>query len=1036
MREVVLRLLGPVELRVDGHDVPLGPARQRTVLAALAVDAGRPVPVETLIDRVWDDEPPDGVRSGLYSYITRLRRALGGTGGRIRLHRGTTGYVLSIDSDDVDLLRFNRLARAGAGHAAEAMAIWREPVLGGLSGTWVSLTRQQTLQRYLDVVLTWAAAHVREGRPGEVLDTLRALQARHPLVEPLAALLIEALQTAGRTAEALECFAAVRRHLVDELGAEPGPRLRALHAGLLRAGAPEVTTAAAGRGGALPAVPATAARGGALPADTGAFTGRAREIEQLTAAAGGDGRRPVVHAISGMPGVGKTVLAVHVAHRLRDAYPHGHVFVDLHAHTAGQPPADPGDVLGTLLAADGVDPRRLPAGTEARSALWRARLAGRRVLLVLDNAADSGQVAPLLPGSGGCLVLVTSRRFLGDLPVDAVPVPLDVLAADEAERMFRRLAPHADAPPGPVAELVAACGRLPLAVSLLARVLSRHRGWTVDDLLRETRTRLLDVAAEHASVAAAFGLSYRHLPDERRRIFRRLAGHPGTELEPYAAAALAGISRAEAAGQLDALHADSLLTEVGYHRYAMHDLIRSYAAALAATDPAEERAGALERLIGLYQRTAARADAHLTRRSRPAARAHDPGPGNPGPDEPGFVDAGDALRWLRTERANLRACLAAVAGDPARTVALTAGLTELLRRDGPWTEALTLHEAAVVAAEGLEGGVEHAGALVDVATIRRLGGDYEGAARDCRLALERYRAAGSPLGEANALTGLGKALARAADYTGAAAVVQRALVQYRRRDDVHGEAGALVELAVAQGMMSDFLGAQELLGKALRLYRELGDVPGQAYALRILGIAHGRVGDFAGARACLEEALGLYRELGGRLGQALTLTDLGRVATGLGDHAGAIGTLRAALERHRELEHVVGQSTALLYLGGALRRAGDRAGAEPALDEALELNRGIGNRSGEAMVLNELGAVYRLNGFVERAATAHRQALELARGVPSPWDQAQSLAGIGRCAVARGRRRAAKAQLREALDILQRISAAEAAEVAADLGAL
>jgi DNA-binding SARP family transcriptional activator/tetratricopeptide (TPR) repeat protein len=1030
MREVRLRLLGPMELRVDGRGVPLGPARQRTVLAALAVDAGRPVPVETLIDRVWDDEPPDAVRSGLYSYVTRLRRALGATDGRVRLHRGSDGYVLGIDPDAVDLLRFNRLARAGAGHAEEAMRLWREPVLAGLAGAWVSLTRQQTQQRYLDVVLAWAGAHLVAGRPTEVLDTLRDLVARHPLVEPLAVLLIDALHRAGRTAEALERYAAVRRHLIDELGTEPGTELRALHAALLRAGAggdaAEADEDSAAAGLSSPG-------GAALPADTGAFTGRAREVEQIAAAAAGDGRRPVVHAISGMPGVGKTVLAVHVAHRLRERFPDGHVFVDLHAHTAGQPRADPGDVLAVLLAADGVDPRRLPAGTEARSALWRARLAGRRVLLVLDNAADSAQVAPLLPGSGGSLVLVTSRRFLGDLPADAVPVSLDVLAADEAERMFLRLAPHAGAHPEQVAELVAACGRLPLAVSLLARVLSRHRGWTVADLLRETRTRLLDVAAEHASVAAAFALSYRHLPDDRQRLFRRLALHPGAELEPYAAAALAGVPRADAAGQLDALHADSLLTEVGYHRYVMHDLIRSYAAALAAADPAGERAAAADRLLELYQRTAARADAALTRLTRPAAQPAAPGPQ---PDAPAVTEAGAALQWLRTERANLLACLAAVTGDPRRTVALTAGLTELLRRDGPWTEALTLHTAAAAAADGLGAGLEHADALDDLATIRRLGGDYEGAARDTRRALELYRELGNPLGEANALTGLGKALSRAADYTGAAAAVQGALVRYRSRDDLPGEAGALVELAVARGMTSDFRGALDLLRRPLGLYRTLGDRPGQAYALRILGIAHGRVGDYARARECLEEALRLYRTLGGRLGQALTLTDLGRVATGVGNYSAAARALRTALRRHRELDHLVGQSTALLYLGGAFRRAGDLPAAEEALAEALTLNRGIGNRSGEAMVLNELGAVHRLGGDVDRAVAAHRQALALARVVPSPWDQAQSIAGMGRCSMARGRRGEAAAQLREALDILQRISAAEAAEVATDLAAL
>ena len=999
MGEVHLRLLGPMELRVDGRSVPLGPARQRTVLAALAVDAARTVPVDTLIARVWDDEPPDGVRSGLYSYVTRLRRVLRAADGVTLDHRAG-GYVLDLDPDSVDVLRFGRLTRAATGTpdpsaVEEALGLWRGPALADLAGGWVGRTRQRLEQQRVDAVLGWAAAHLAAGRASVVIDPLRDLAALHPLVEPLAARLIEALYRDGRAAEALDEFAGVRRHLVEELGTEPGTELRNLHAAILRGEAPHSSTSA-------PAHAVAAARRGpigTLPADTGAFTGRATEIAQITAA--GEGRVLVIHAIAGMPGVGKTALAVHVAHRLRDEFPDGHVFVDLHGYTAGRAPADPGDVLAALLAADGVDPRQLPAGTDARAAHWRDRLAGRRTLVVLDNAIDSAQVAPLLPASPGCLVLVTSRRFLGDLPAEAVPICLDVLAANEAEQMFTRLAPHARAHPAEVAEVVAACGYLPLAVSLLARVLNRHRGWTVADLLTETRARLLDVAAEHASVAAAFGLSYQHLPAERQRFLRRLALHPGTELEPHAAAALSGAPLADATRHLDALQADSLLIEIGYHRYAMHDLIRSYAATLAAGDADGERKQAIDRLLDHYVDAAARAD----------------------------------LAWLRAERANLVACLANTT-DPRRVVALTAGLTELLRRDGPWTEALILHADAVRAAAELGDRPGQADALIDLGTIRRLSGDYPGGEREMRLAYRLHDESGNRLGAADALTGLGKALSRTSDYAAATDVLQRALDLYRDLGEPPGEAGALVELAVARGMRSDFQGAQEMLRRALDLYRRLGDRTGEAYALRILGIAHGRVGDFAGSRELLTSALELYRHLGGRLGEALSLTDLGRASSGLGDYADAARALRASLDLHRELDHRVGQSTALLYLGGALRRSGDLPGAAGALDDALALNRDIRNRSGEAMVLNEMGAVHRLTGDVDRAMAAHRQALDVAEQVPSPWDRAQSIAGFGRCAVARGRFAEGAAQLREALFIFERISAAEAAEVAAELASM
>jgi len=1012
MPEVRLRLLGPVELLVDARSVPLGPARQRTVLAAIAVDAGRTVPVDTLIARVWDDDPPGEVRAVVYSYVARLRRVLRAAGDQAVLVRRSGGYVLDIAPESVDLLEFGRLIHSTESDLERALGLCRGPALADLSGEWVTRTRHLMDQQRLDALLRWARLQLVAGHPTAVIDALRAPSAQYPLVEPLAAVLIEALYRDGRAAEALDRYANVRRYLVDELGTEPGSELRELHQAVLR-----------GEDRPARRSPATT-----LPAGANAFTGRAREIDQLTAAVAAGGRVLLIHAIAGMPGVGKTALAVHVAHRLRAEFPDGQIFVDLCGHTAGRTPAEPADVLATLLTADGVDPRRLPAGAEARSALWRARLAGRRALIVLDNAVDSAQVSLLLPESPGCLALVTSRRFLGDLPAGAVPMSLDVLPRAEAEEMFRRLAPRATGSTAQVADLVAACGFLPLAVALLARLLLRHPRWTVADLLDETRTRLLDVTAEHASVAAAFDLSYQHLPADRQRFLRLLALHPGTEIEPYAAAALTGGGVNAASAQLDALHADSLLIEVGYRRYTMHDLIRSYASTLATQDPAADRSAATNRLLDFYHRATAAANARLSRLTRPTEAE----PADGGPELPDLADPERALSWLRAERAALLACLAA-STDPRRIVELTAGATELLRRDGPWTEATALHGGAVRAAEALGDRLERANALVDLATVRRLGGDYAAAERDARLALRLYRELGNRLGAANALTVLAKALSRAADYAASADAVQQALELYCELDDRRGEAGALVELGIVRGMTSDFAEALELFGRALDRYRRLGDRPGQAYAMRMLSNSHLRVGDFARAGELLESALELYRQLGSRLGVALTLSDLGRVAAAVGDYPGAARTLRRALDKHRDIDHRVGQSTALLYLGGALRRSGDLPGAAQALRESLALNREIRNRTGEAWALNELGAVYRLTGDVDRAVAAHQEAFTLAELVPSPWDRAQSLAGFGRCAIARGRPREGTAQLRTALEIFRRINAVEAAEVAAEL---
>lgn len=327
-----------------------------------------------------------------------------------------------------------------------------------------------------------------------------------------------------------------------------------------------------------------------LPADTAAFTGRGEQVERIRAAAvaaAGAGRVVAIHAIDGMPGVGKTTLAVHVGHQVADQFPDRQLFVDLHAHTPGHLPADPADVLAMLVAADGLDPRYLPESLDGRAAMWRDRMAGKRVLLILDNAASSEQVAPLLPGAAGCLVLVTSRRYLGDLPSVLVPVPLDVLPPVEAEAMFISLAARAGSERAEVAEMVTLCGCLPLAISLLASVFRRHQSWTMGYLITETQARLLTVSAENRNnrnVAAAFELSYQYLTAWQQRFFRHLGLNPGDDIDPYAAAALTGLPFEEAAGLLDELHGDRLLNEPTPGRYRMHNLIHEYARALAAAD--------------------------------------------------------------------------------------------------------------------------------------------------------------------------------------------------------------------------------------------------------------------------------------------------------------------------------------------------------------------------------------------------------------------------------------------------------------------
>ncbi|MGH3246267.1 MAG: tetratricopeptide repeat protein, partial [Trebonia sp.] len=620
-------------------------------------------------------------------------------------------------------------------------------------------------------------------------------------------------------------------------------------------------------------VPAAAEVRHSLPPDTAVFTGREEELSQIIAAAADPAEAAgmvAVRAIGGMPGVGKTALAVHAAYALRNRFPDRQLYINLHAHTPGKEPLLPKDALAGLLAAVGVDPRYLPGDLDGRAALWRDRMAGHRALLVLDNAASSDQVTPLLPGSGDCLVLVTSRRHLGDLPGTVTYVLLDALPPQQAQEMFIRLAPRTEHSPGDAAEVVALAGYLPLPISLLARLFARHPSWTLADLAAETRADLLTLTAENSSVAAAFEVSYRHLDPARQRFFRLLGLHPGTTTDSYAAAALAGTGPTEAANLLDGLHGEGLLTEAGRRRYGMHDLLRRYARDRAATDPSTDNRAALDRLLGYYEHAAARADARLSRQTRPQGDSANEAAAYSGP---AVEDTGQALTWIRAERANLFACLAYATevGHRSRVVALTAALASIYRRDGPWADAIIRHTTAIQAARTVSERLGEANALLDLADVHWLRGDYPAAVRILQQALDMYRVLGNRLGEANALDNLGVTRRLTGDYLGAAQVLEQALDMYRDLGERLGEANALDNLGIVQWLRGDYPDAAQAFQTALRIYRDLGDRLGEATALAGLGIVQRLTADYQSSAHTQEQALSIYRELADRSGEAFAL---------------------------------------------------------------------------------------------------------------------------------------------------------------------
>ncbi|GAB1817667.1 AfsR/SARP family transcriptional regulator [Herbidospora sp. RD11066] len=608
------RVLGTLEVRSDDHGVVrLGAAKQRVLLAVLLLNVNRPVHVDRLVDALWPHHPPRTAAVALRTYVSALRQVLG-LAGRVATPLLSTvpgGYEIRLSAADLDLLTFEELAAQGQraltagrpGLASErlrgALGLWRgrpfedvalDPRMGA------ELIRLE--ERKLAVQETWVESQLALGHHGDLLPELGALVAEQPLREGLHAHWMLALYRSGRQAEALRAYRDLRHRLILELGIEPSPPLQRLHHQIL--GGHADLAAPSGSRAWVPK---------ALPRDIASFTGRTTEMAFLHRIVSDPPGTPVIGAIDGMAGVGKTTLAVHAAHHLADQYPDGQLFVDLRGFTRGGSPMDPADALDQLLRALGVPADRIPHDPDARAALYRTWLAGKRVLVLLDNAATEAQVRPLLPSSPNCLVLITSRRRLAGLE-DICFLSLDVLPHADAVTLFARTAGSGDTP-GLLDEIVDLCGRLPLAIRIAAARLRMRPSWTpahLADRMRDHRHRLSELEVGPLSIAAALDLSYHHLTPNQQDMYRLLGLHPGPDIERYAAAALVGTTPEHAARLLDDLVDAHLLQEPVPGRYRFHDLPRAHASAtLADEDTDLDRRAALTRLFDHYIRTASTA---------------------------------------------------------------------------------------------------------------------------------------------------------------------------------------------------------------------------------------------------------------------------------------------------------------------------------------------------------------------------------------------------------------------------------------------
>jgi tetratricopeptide (TPR) repeat protein len=826
--------------------------------------------------------------------------------------------------------------------------------------------------------------------------------------------------------------------------------------------------------------PTPAAARNTLPRDIAAFTGRSDELNDLISmvtALIATGEILPIFAISGMPGVGKTKFAVHVGHRLSASFPDGQMFADLHAHTAGKAPVDPADALEALLTVDGVRPHDIPDDVDGRSALWRALMAGRRLILILDNVASHRQVEPLLPGTPGCLVLVTSRRRLTGLGARhaATSVPLAPLPPGPATDLFARLAGRTldDGQRYVVTELARLCGYLPLAISLLAARLRAEPLWQMESLVAElvaAQDRLAFMCAEDIQVKAAFSLSYQRLPPVRRRFFRRLGLTPGSDIDAYAAAALGDVGLPAARRHLAALYDDHLVDQPVHGRYRLHDLVGVYTRALVAGDPAEQRDQAIERLLDYYEQAATSADRHIAPRQHRATCQQPRFPMT----VPALADATQAAAWMDAELPNLTACAmyAMSNGDDRRLVGMSAALSTFLRRAGSYRQSLALHRAAADAAGRLGSPAAQAAALYHVGVLLRRAGDYPAATDVLREARGLYRDLGDQVGEADVLTVAGIVRRLAGDYFMATETLGRALACFQSLGDTSRQAEVLSELAVIRWLTEDYPAATQLLDQALVLHREAGGRLGQADVLlnlamvrrmthdyapatRILqqamilyrsvgsqlGLAHTRLdlgvicrltGDRPGATRFLDESLQIYREVGDRLGQAHALKELGILRRLDGDHLGAVQALREALPLYRGLGNRRGQAATLQARGAVQWLSGNLLEGEEDLTEALTIYRDLGSRAGQAEVLNDLGELLLIEGD-PRALNRFRSALPLAQEVGDPLEEARALEGVGRRLLRDGDTGQAILRLRAALKVYVQIGAPRAQEIGAIL---
>lgn len=906
---VEIRLLGAVELSSAHGILYAGPPRQRAVLAALAVDAGRPVPVETLTDRVWGNERPKRVQHALQVYVSRLRGIFDAAGGPdpAELIRRTRSYVLELSPDRVDALRFQRLLGTARRPDCpeetrlmalrESMGLWRGVPLVDVPSDWAGRTCRAWTQHRIDAVAAWAEAELRAGNESAVIGPLAECVAEYPAAERVVAQLMYALSRAGRLADALEYFAVTRSFLHDEIGADPGPDLTAAHQALLQLTVTKRPPPGTGSGPDRATV-----RPAQLPFDVTGFFGRGHELATMDRLEPG-----AICVVSGMAGIGKTALAVHWGHLAAGRFPDGQLYLDLRGFQPADQAMSVAEALRVLLTGLGVPAERVPPDLSAQQGLYRTAMARRRSLVLLDNARDADQVRDLLPGSDRCTVIVTSRQRLSGLMAGfgATPLSLDLLSADESMQLLAKRigAGRVASEPAAATELIALCGRLPLALAIAAARAAGHPRLALVTLTNDVRSNL-DAFADgdpKTDLRLVFSWSYRILNHDAACLFRRLGLHPGPDIAGAAVAALTGWPQRTIITLAGELERANLLIESSPGRFKLHDLLRTYAAELGATEAPADLEATVSRAVDYYLHSA-----HAADRLIQPARVVEPLPPVAHPiAAERFTDQAEALAWFTAEHSVLLSVIrwAATAGLGTQAWHLIWSVDTFLERRGHWHDWLLVHRIALDIARAQNDPARLASTEYHLGRTYAFRGQYDEAHDHLARALQAHRESGDAGGQARVYLGRGWVYERQGHHQLALDDGLLALELYTAADDLGGQALALNNVGSHHTRLKNFRAALDFGRRALAIHDSTGDVRGQADTYDTLGYTHQRLGEYDDAITHYGLALKSYRGIGNRHGEAETLHHLGDTHADARKPDLAASAWRQALAIYEPLQH-------------------------------------------------------------------------------------------------------------------------------------